>query len=532
MGEAVRHSTYLLNRVVTRAVKDKTPYECFRDKKPTVEHIRIFGCIGYAKIDKPHLKKLDDRTRMLVHLGTEPGSKAYRLLDPQEKKIIVSRDVVFDESKVWNWNHNSSAQDSGESFRITFDIFGNHGLQNIEDNEAGSVNEFGDDETEVEHEAEAEHEAEHETTVKVNEAEHETTVKIDVPPVPALRRTQRQSVKPKNFEDYVLLAEEEGELLLLCLNNEPRNFHEAKDSKEWIRACEEEMGSIEKLRTWDLVDLPIGVKPIGLKWVFKRKRNSDGSVNKYKARLVAKGYVQKYGVDFEEVFAPVARIETIRLLIDLAASHSWEIHHLDVKTAFLHGELKETVYVSQPEGFEKNGSEGKVYKLNKALYGLRQAPREWNNKLNHILMEFRFEKCCKEPSVFRKKVSDDLLVVGVYVDDLFVTGTSLDVIIKFKEEMASKFEMSDLGRLTYYLGIQVNQHQGGISLNQARYAHKILEEAGMKNCNLVHTPMETELKLSKAENERRLIQRFIERMWVVSGICYILDPISHTVWEC
>lgn len=195
------------------------------------------------------------------------------------------------------------------------------------------------------------------------------------------------------------------------------------------------------------------------------QKNSDGSINKYKARLVSKGYVQKYGVDFEEVFAPVARIEIIRLLIDLAASHGWEIHHLDVKTVFLHGELKETVYVYQPEGFEKEGSEDKVYKLNKALYGLRQAPRAWNNKLNHILLELQFEKCSKEPTVYRREVREHLLVIAVYVDDLFVTGTSLDVINKFKAEMSSRFNMSDLGKLSYYLGIEVIQHSEGIALN-------------------------------------------------------------------
>lgn len=147
------------------------------------------------------------------------------------------------------------------------------------------------------------------------------------------------------------------------------------------------------------MELPPGAKAIGLKWIFKIKRNSDGSINKYKSRLVAKGYVQRYGVDYEEVFAPVARIETIQLLINLAATNGWEIHHLDVKTAFLHGELKETVYVTQPEGFEVKGSEHKVYKLKKVLYGLKQAPRAWNDKLNKILLGFKFTRCLKEPSV-------------------------------------------------------------------------------------------------------------------------------------
>ena len=311
---------------------------------------------------------------------------------------------------------------------------------------------------------------------------------------PDLRRSTRQSFKRKYLDDHVLLAEEEGERLLLCLNHEPFDFNEAKESKEWIQACEEEIHSITKNDTWNLMELPLGVKPIGLKWVFKIKRNSDGSINKYKARLVAKGYVQKYGVDFEEVFAPVARIETMRLLVNLAASNGWEIHHLDVKTAFLHGELKETVYVTQPKGFKEKGHEDKVYKLNKALYGLRQASRAWNNKLNRVLKELKFEKCSKEPSVYRKVMGENItLLVAVYVDDLFVTGTNTKIIDDFKREMSSKFEMSDLGKLTYYLGIEVCQHEEGITLTQHRYAKRILEEAGMLDCNLVHTRMESGL---------------------------------------
>jgi len=138
----------------------------------------------------------------------------------------------------------------------------------------------------------------------------------------------------------------ECERLLFAINEEPWNFNDAKESKEWTQACVEEISSIEKNHTWDLVGLPTGAKPIGLKWVFKIQQNSDGSINKHKARLVAKGYVQRHGVDFDEVFAIVARTETIRLIIALAVARGWEVHHLDVKTEFLHGELKERVYVS------------------------------------------------------------------------------------------------------------------------------------------------------------------------------------------
>lgn len=151
------------------------------------------------------------------------------------------------------------------------------------------------------------------------------------------------------------------------------------------------------------------------------KKKADGTLSKYKTRLVAKGYVQREGIDFDEVFAPVARLETIRLLIALAATNGWEIHHMDVKTAFLNGDLKELVYITQPEGFEKKGEEDRVYVLHKALYGLRQAPREWNVKLDQVLKDMRFEKCTKEPSVYRKTKGGDVLIIAIYVDDLFVT---------------------------------------------------------------------------------------------------------------
>lgn len=260
-----------------------------------------------------------------------------------------------------------------------------------------------------------------------------------------MRRSTRIRTTPEYLSDYVLMAEANCEWLLMTINEEPWDFSEAKTKTVWVKACEEEIASIEKNHTWLLVDLPAGAKAIGLKWVFKLKRNPDGSVNNYKARLVANGYVQRHGVDYDEVFAPVARIETIRLIIALSASYGWEVRHLDVKTAFLHGVLKEEVNVKRPEGFEVKGSEEKVYKLSKALYGLKQAPRAWNYKLSKILRELNFTRCTKEASLYQRKRSENILIVAVYVDDLLVTGSDIAMIREFKHEMAAKFEMSDLG---------------------------------------------------------------------------------------
>lgn len=387
----------------------QTPYEVYKGRKPNIEHLRVFGCLGYAKNETPHLKKLDDRSRPLVCLGTKPGTKAYMLLDPTNRKITVSRDVTFDESKGWKWGSigKESSEEQG-TFRISIGDFGNKGLRKDQNKEEQSIERENSNTEENMTEGETEinspiqEDDAYSTEDEIEEVETQEQSPQNIQPL-VLRASQRQVTRPKYLNDYVLFAEIEIEHLLMLINEEPWDYKEAKEHKEWREACKDEISSITKNNTWNLVNLPRGAKPIGLKWVFKIKRNSDGSINKYKARLVAKGYVQKYGIDFDEVFAPVARIETVRLIVALAASNGWEVHHLDVKTAFLHGELKEEVYVSQPEGFVVEGSEDKVYKLNKALYGLQQAPRAWNTKLNKILKELKFVKCSKEPSLYRKQ---------------------------------------------------------------------------------------------------------------------------------
>nr|GEW02675.1 ribonuclease H-like domain, reverse transcriptase, RNA-dependent DNA polymerase [Tanacetum cinerariifolium] len=219
---------------------------------------------------------------------------------------------------------------------------------------------------------------------------------------------------------------------LLLLEEEPRNYKEAAQDKKWIEAMQIEINSININKTWKLATLPDNQKAIGLKWVFKTKRDGNGKIIKHKARLVAKGYVQEHVIDYDEVFAPVARMETVRLILALSAYHGWEVHQLDVKSAFLHSELKEEVYVTQPEGFKKPGNENKVYRLVKALYGLKQAPCAWNMKLNQTLKSLNFRKCTIEQAIYTRVRKDSMLLVGVYVDDLIVTRSSNEDLQKFK----------------------------------------------------------------------------------------------------
>lgn len=259
---------------------------------------------------------------------------------------------------------------------------------------------------------------------------------------------------------------------------------------------DEEIDSIEKNQTWELVNLPQGKEVIGVKWVYKTKLNANGDVQKHKARLVAKGYSQQPGIDYNETFAPVARMDTVRTILAIAAQNKWAVYQMDVKSAFLNGILEEEVYVEQPPGYETLGHENKVYKLKKALYGLKQAPRAWYSRIDSYLLQNGFNRCSSEPTLYTKmNEQGEIIIVCLYVDDLVFTGDlSID---KFKSDMKKEFEMTDLGLMKYFLGIEVNQNENGIFISQTKYANDILKRFNMMNCKSAPTPIVTGLKLSK-----------------------------------
>ena len=187
--------------------------------------------------------------------------------------------------------------------------------------------------------------------------------------------------------------------MMALFSSEPQTFQESAQEETWIEAMNEEIKMIEKNHTWKLVDKPQDKEVIGLKWVYKVKHSDDGSINKYKARLVAKGYAQQPGIDFNETYAPVVRMETIKTVLALAVQHQLPVFQLDIKSAFLNRELEEEVYVEQPQGYVIKGQEDKVYRLRKALYGLKQAPRAWNNNIENYLLQHGFIKSPSEPSL-------------------------------------------------------------------------------------------------------------------------------------
>ena len=270
---------------------------------------------------------------------------------------------------------------------------------------------------------------------------------------------------------------------------------------------EEELKMIEKNGTWSLVDKPFDKKIIGVKWVFKVKQNADGSINKYKARLVVKGYAQQFGVDFFDTFAPVARLDTIRLLLALSAHQNWKVYQLDVKSAFLNGFLEEEIYVEQPEGFVAKGEENKALLLKKALYGLKQAPRAWYSRIDNFLLKMGFNKSLSEATLYVKTRDCDKIIVSIYVDDLLVTGSNFELVKEFKVQMFESFEMTDLGEMAYFLGMEIDQNAGGIFIGQQKYANKVLKKFNMDSCKKMSTPLMQDEKLCTNDGANKVNER-------------------------
>ncbi|GJW10445.1 putative ribonuclease H-like domain-containing protein [Tanacetum coccineum] len=280
---------------------------------------------------------------------------------------------------------------------------------------------------------------------------------------------------------------------------EPKKIAEALQDDSWFQAMQEELLQFKLQQVWVLVDLPHGMKVIGTKWVYRNKRDERGVVVRNKARLVGQGYTQEEGIDYDEVFAPVARIEAIRLFLAFVSFMGFIVYQMDVKSAFLYGTIDEEVYVSQPPGFVDPDHPTKVYKVVKALYGLHQAPRAWYATLSTFLEKHGYKRGIIDKTLFIKRDKKDIMLVQVYVDDIIFGSTNKSWCDEFEALMKSRFQMSSMGELTFFLGLQVKQHKGGIFISQDKYVAEILKKFDLVNVKAAITPMETKMPLTKDE---------------------------------
>ncbi|GJT38837.1 retrovirus-related pol polyprotein from transposon TNT 1-94 [Tanacetum coccineum] len=278
---------------------------------------------------------------------------------------------------------------------------------------------------------------------------------------------------------------------------EPKTYKDALTQSFWIEAMQEELNEFECLRVWELIPRPNKVMVITLKWIYKVKLEELGGILKNKARLVAHGYRQEEGINFEESFTPVARLEAIRIFLVFAADINMVVYQMDVKTAFLNGNLREEVYVSQSDGFVDPSNPNRLYKLKKALYGLKQAPRAWYDMLSSFLLSQDFSKGSVDPTMFICRQGKELLLVQIYVDDIIFAASTLELCDLFAKIMCSKFKMSMMSKISFFLGLQIFQNPRGIFINQSKYALESLKKYSFNSCDPVDTPMVEKSKLDE-----------------------------------
>lgn len=295
----------------------------------------------------------------------------------------------------------------------------------------------------------------------------------------------------------------------------------------------EELDALEKNATWELVDLPKGIKPISSKWIFKLKMNADGSVMKHKARLVAKGYLQTFGINYTDSYAPVSKVVTVRILLTLAAKQNWKVHQLDINNAFLHGHLDKEIYLAPPQGYTT--ALNQVCKLKKALYGLKQSPRQWYKEFSGKLKTFGFNQSSYDHCMFYIQTNSIFIALIVYVDDILITGNDQNKIEEVKNFLDHEFTIKNLGEADLFLGMEIQQSEIGFQVSQTKYILDILQEYNMMDSNPSATLMAVGCKLNstdgevlgKPEHYRRLVGRLLYLNMTRPDITFAVQQLSQ-----
>jgi hypothetical protein len=324
----------------------------------------------------------------------------------------------------------------------------------------------------------------------------------------------------------------------ITAHKEPQSYDQAVHDPQWQAAMNTELEALQQNNTWSLVPLPPGHKPIGCKWVYKIKYKADGTIERYKARLVAKGYTQVEGIDYQETFSPTAKVTTLRCLLTVAAARNWFIHQLDVQNAFLHGDLHELVYMEPPPGLRRQG-ENVVCRLNKSLYGLKQASRNWFSTFSEAIQKAGYQQSKADYSLFTKPHGPSFTAVLIYVDDILLTGNDLDEMKRLKEFLLKRFRIKDIGDLKYFFGIEFSRSKKGIFMSQRKYTLDILQDSGLIGARPDKFPMEQTLKLTPTDGVvlndptkyRRLVGRLIYLTVTRPDIVYAVQTLSQFMHE-
>eukprot|EP00775_Hariotina_reticulata_P001034 gene1034-1371_t len=464
-GEAVLTANFLRNRAASSG-REATPYELFTGNKPDVSSLRPFGSTAYVHVPKEKrsgkLAARSETGRMVGYLSEGTG---YRIYMPDDGRFVHSRNVQFQEDVPAQPNSDSSASaaDNSNSKHVTFDC------SDSDDDEMLPALEEAHDQPSDDSDSDDD-ESPAGGAAGARGAAAAAATSTGRP----LRATRGQS---NRYADYAMTAADFSNSI-----PEPRSYTEALDSahnEQWQQAMDDEYNSLMELGTWTLEKTPPGITPIPVKWVYKVKRDGSGRLQRFKARLVAKGFRQQEGIDYNEVYAPVSKYSTFRTLMAMAAEEDLEVHQLDIKTAFLQGELAEQVYIEQPQGYEEGGRD-MCCRLNKAIYGLKQAPRTWHTRLSQELELMGSTASEADPGLYVRHDKRESTFLLCYVDDILVVSKQLSTVTSTKQRLMAAFDARDLGEAVTYLGINIyrDHYAGDIDTRRSTTGYVFMYNGG------------------------------------------------------
>lgn len=461
-AEAVNCAVYLLNRMSSSQTPNVTPMEIWCGIKPSLDHIRVFGCEGFVHVPGQLRNKLDSKSCKMMLVGYDNTN--YKMYDPNTRRITVSRNVIFNELKGLEVRRN-------ETQILIYDEDNEEETGNTERGESNEVitSDYSDDST---HTAIDEQDETYEPST-----ENRSSDTFD----------SNVTIRTRSHRTF------EANLMEL---NVPVTYDEAVNSKEsklWLEAINEELEAHNFNNTWSYVEKQ-NQRTITSKWVFNIKRKQNGEVDRYKARLCARGFTQVEGIDYTEIFSPTTRYESIRILLSVSADYNWEITQLDVKTAFLYGELEEDIYMEIPDGVKAPAN--KVCKLNKSLYGLKQASRCWNRKFTDFLVKFGFTQSQADNCVFVGKFHGHKALLILYVDDALIMSQSKKVLDYIISYLKQGFDVKEL-ELNRFVGLEIIKTKNSICIGQRQYIEQIINKFNLSTAHPCYTPVDVNVQITK-----------------------------------
>ncbi|KAI3672760.1 hypothetical protein L6452_38859 [Arctium lappa] len=525
-AEAVNTACFTQNRSLIIKRFGKTAYELFVGRKPSISFLHIFGCQCFILNNRDQLGKFDPKADDGIFLGYSSISKAYRVFNKRRQTVEETIHVTFDETRSANSKPIADNEELNawmlSHYRETEPFFSNHQHSDppVADDDPNIIHPTAESNSWVSAEplntllpsnlpSSENLSSESTQQLIVDEPQSSSSINIQiVDPTSELSNNAPAQRWTKDHPIDQILGDPDAGIqtrrssgnICLFVNflslKEPKKTDDALRDPNWVSAMQEELTEFSRNKVWNLIPRPSDKTVIGTKWVFRNKLDEHGTVTRNKARLVAQGYRQEEGIDYDETFAPVARLEAIRLFLAYAVYKDFIVYQMDVKSAFLNGKLNEEVYVEQPPGFYDPKHPNYVYKLDKALYGLKQAPRAWYDTLSSFLISENFERGKIDNTLFFRKIKGHIILVQIYVDDIIFGSTNPSLCTRFAERMKKEYKMSMMGELTYFLGLQIKQSDKGTFINQGKYVKDMLKKFDLTQASAMKTPMAPPLTLN------------------------------------